>query len=154
MSLNFRTKRLLIAILILSAFLSCKNTSSISPVNITSEQVAIKGYDPVAYFTEKKPVKGTTEFEYVWRGARWRFDSANHREMFQKDPEKYAPRYGGYCAYAVSQRKIADIDPEAWTVYEEKLYLNLNKDVQKLWEKDMQEYIQKADANWPTILRK
>ncbi len=74
--------------------------------------------------------------------------------MFQKDPEKYAPRYGGYCAYAVSQRKIADIDPEAWTIFREKLYLNLNKDVQKLWEKDMQEYIQKADANWPAILRK
>lgn len=136
----------------LSALFSCSKTSSISPVNVTSEGVAIKGYDPVSYFAEKKPVKGIPEFEYVWRGARWRFASAAHREVFCQDPEKYAPRYGGYCAYAVSQGKIADIDPEAWAIFEGKLYLNLNKDVQKLWEKDMQNYIRMADKNWPRIV--
>lgn len=150
--LNFWTKGFLVAILILSAFFSCTKTSSISPVNVTSEGVAIKGYDPVAYFTEKRPVKGTMEFEYVWQGAQWRFANANHREVFQKDPEKYAPRYGGYCAYTVSQGKIAHIDPEAWTIFEGKLYLNLNKSVRDLWEKDLQEYILKADENWPHIL--
>ena len=136
----------------LSVFLSCAKRLSISPVNVTSEGVAIKGYDPIAYFTEKRPVKGSPEFEYLWRVARWRFASAAHQEAFSKDPEKYAPRYGGYCAYAVSQDKIADIDPEAWTIFEGKLYLNLNKDVQKLWEKDMKTYIRMADKNWPRII--
>ena len=96
-------------------------------------------------------MKGIPEFEYVWHGARWLFVSAAHQEVFIRDPEKYAPRYGGYCAYAVSQGKIADIDPEAWTIFKGKLYLNLNKDVQKLWEKDMQKYIHLADKNWPRI---
>ncbi len=133
------------------AFLSCSRTPSISPVNVTKEGVAIKGYDPVAYFSEKRPVKGLPEFEYVWLGARWRFAGAGHRDVFSHNPERYAPKYGGYCAYAVSQGKIADIDPEAWTVFEGKLYLNLNKDVQKLWEKDMKKYIEMADRNWPQM---
>ena len=132
-------------------FLCCTKTSSISPVNVTKEGVVIKGYDPVAYFTERRPVKGLPEFEYVWRGARWRFASAQNRDAFSKDPGKYSPKYGGYCAYAVSQGKIADIEPRAWTVFEGKLYLNLNKDVQKLWQKDMQKYIRLADQNWPQI---
>ena len=107
----------------------------------------------MAYFIEKRPVKGLPEFEYVWRGARWRFAGVANMEMFSHDPEKYAPRYGGYCAYAVSQGKFADIDPDAWTVLEGKLYLNLNKDVQKLWEKDMKKYIEMADRNWPRMSR-
>jgi len=126
----------------------------VSPVNVTPEGVAIKGYDPVAFFTDKMPIKGIPEYEYKWRGARWRFASTAHREEFLRDPEKYAPEYGGYCAYAVSQGKTADIDPEAWTVFEGKLYLNLNKDVQGLWEKNMREYIRKADENWTRLLGK
>ena len=77
-----------------------------------------------------------------------------HRDLFRTDPERYAPRYGGYCAYAVSQGKIADIDPDAWTVFEGRLYLNLNKEVQKLRETDMRGYIRKADENWPRMLGK
>lgn len=145
-------KRLFPLILMAMWVLSCARTASVSPVNVNSEGVAIKGYDPVAYFTEKKPVKGVPEFEFVRHGARWRFADSSHREMFSHDPEKYAPRYGGYCAYAVSQGKTADIDPDAWTIFERKLYLNLNKDVRKLWEKDMQKYIQMADRNWPQIV--
>jgi hypothetical protein len=90
--------------------------------------------------------------EYSWNGAKWRFAAAEHRDLFKADPEKYAPRYGGYCAYAVSQGKTADIDPEAWTVFNGRLYLNLNKDVQRLWDKDRKEYIRKADENWPHLL--
>ena len=134
------------------AFFACTKVSSVSPVNVTSEGVAIKGYDPVAYFTDKRPVRGLPELEFVWHGARWRFANEGRREMFQQDPEKYAPRYGGYCAYAVSQGKTVDIDPEAWTIFEGKLYLNLDKDVQRLWEKNMREYIRKADENWPRIV--
>lgn len=144
-----KTTFLLLVILIT---VSCTRTTAIPPVNVTSEGVAIKGYDAVAYFTRSKPVQGSPQFEELWNGAKWRFASAEHRNLFKTDPEKYAPRYGGYCAYAVSQGKTADIDPDAWTVFEGRLYLNLNKDVQKLWEKDMQEYIRKADKNWPGVL--
>lgn len=120
---------------------------------MTAEGVAIKGYDPVAYFTDSRPVMGIQGFKYIWEGAEWRFSGSDHLEMFKKDPDKYAPMYGGYCAYAISQGKTADIDPGAWTIYEGKLYLNLNKDIQRLWEKDMRGYILKADENWPRILR-
>jgi YHS domain-containing protein len=145
-------KHAFFAVLIILTALSCAKTSSITPINSNAEGVAIKGYDPVAYFTEKRPVKGKAEFEYSFSGAKWRFVSSKDRDMFKAEPEKYAPKYGGYCAYAVSQGKTADIDPEAWTIFQERLYLNLNKDVQRLWEKDMKEYIRKADENWPRML--
>ena len=154
MSLSLRTKGFVAAFFIFCALISCTKAPSVSPINVTPEGVAIKGYDPVAFFTDKMPIKGIPEYEYKWRGARWRFASTAHREEFLRDPEKYAPEYGGYCAYAVSQGKTADIDPEAWTVFEGKLYLNLNKEVQGLWEKNMREYIRKADENWPRLLGK
>ncbi len=139
-------------ILVPMAVLACSGASQFSPVNVSSGNMAIKGYDPVAYFTEQRPVAGNPSFEYLWNGATWRFASAEHRDLFQSDPEKYSPKYGGYCAYAVSQGKIADIDPEAWTVFEGRLYLNLNKDVQRLWERSKDDYILKADENWPRLL--
>lgn len=153
-SWSFRTKGLLAALFIFCAFFSCTKALPLPAVNMTPEGVAIKGYDPVAYFTENRPVKGIQEHEYEWNGAIWQFASSAHRDEFRRDPEKYAPGYGGYCAYAVSQGKTADIDPEAWTVFEDRLYLNLDKDVQKLWEKNRREYIRKADENWPRILGK
>lgn len=154
MDSSIRTKGLLIVIVISYAFFSCAKSSPISPVNATSDGVAIKGYDPVAYFTDSRPLGGMPEFKYVWQSAEWRFASFEHLEMFKKDPDKYAPMYGGYCAYAVSQGKTADIDPEAWAISDGKLYLNLDKDVQRLWEKNMREYIQKADEKWPRMLSK
>ena len=153
MDLFFHTKGFLITLIISCALFSCAKSPPISPVNVTEEGVAIKGYDPVAYFADGKPVRGLPEFKYVWKGTQWRFAGPEHLEMFKKGPEKYAPGYGGYCAYAVSQGKTADIDPGAWTITEGKLYLNLDKDVQRLWEKNMQEYIRKADENWPRMLR-
>ena len=144
----------LLSLTIIVSVFACKKTEPSSEINITDGNVAIKGYDPVAYFTDMKPVKGLPEFEYSWKGARWRFSSESHREMFGADPEKYAPRYGGYCAYAVSQGKLADIDPDSWTIYESRLYLNLNQDVQQLWEKDKPGYIRKADENWPGVLKR
>ena len=146
-------KGLMCSLILILIVCSCKGTLPITPVN-TSSEGAVKGYDPIGYFTEKRPVKGVAEFEYVWNGTKWRFASAEHRAMFKIDPDKYAPKYGGYCAYAVSQGKIADIDPEAWTIFEGRLYLNLNKDVQRLWEKDMKEYIRKAEVNWPRMISK
>ncbi len=152
--MDCRIKSIVLAALVVSILFACSRTAPPSPVNVTPDGVAIKGYDPLAYFTDKRPEQGSEKFEYLWNGAKWRFASAARRDLFSHDPEKYAPRYGGYCAYAVSQGKIADIDPDAWTVFEGKLYLNLNKDVQKLWEKDMQGYIRKADENWPRMLGK
>jgi YHS domain-containing protein len=152
--LDGRIKSIALAVLVLGVFFACTRASPLSPVNVTPDGVAIKGYDPLSYFTDKRPEQGIAKFEYLWNGAKWHFVSAAHRDLFRTDPEKYAPRYGGYCAYAVSQGKTADIDPEAWSVFEGRLYLNLNKEVRGLWEKDMREYIRKADENWPRMLGK
>lgn len=86
------------AILIMTAFclVAVSPASAIEPVNKTSDGIAIKGYDPVAYFAQGKPVKGNRDLEYVWMGAKWHFSSAEHRDLFSKDPGKYAPKYGGY----------------------------------------------------------
>lgn len=140
----------LLFILLLS--FSCSPAKT--PVNAGPDGTAIKGFDPVAYFTMGKPVRGTEQFSYEWKGARWLFSDMDHRDLFTADPEKYAPKYGGYCAYAVSQGTTADIDPDSWSIVDGKLYLNLNKDVQKLWSDDMKAYIEKADRNWPSVLRK
>lgn len=113
--------------------------------------VALDGYDPVAYFTDGKPVAGRPEITREWNGATWRFASAEHRDLFTADPAKYAPQYGGYCAWAVSKGYTADIDPEAWRIVDGKLYLNYDREVQKLWEQDVPGNIRKADANWPRI---
>jgi len=144
------------AILIMVVFylLTLSPAFAIEPINKTSDWVAIKGYDPVAYFVDRKPVKGRREFEYVWMGAIWHFSSAEHRDLFIKNPEKYAPKYGGYCAYAVSQRTTADIDPDAWTIVDGRLYLNLSKKIKNKWSKDISGYIKKADENWPNILKR
>lgn len=115
--------------------------------------VAIKGYDPVAYHKDGKPVKGSDKYELKWKDAKWRFASAENRDLFESDPEKYAPRYGGYCAWAVSQGTTASVDPKnAWSIVDGKLYLNYDVDIQKKWEKDIPGNIKKADANWPSVL--
>ena len=126
---------------------------ALSPVNRTTfGGVAIDGWDPVAYFTDGKPVEGSREFVHEWNGATWRFASAAHRDLFAQAPEKYAPQYGGYCAWAVSQGYTADIDPEAWKIQDGRLYLNYSLDVQKKWAADIPENVAKGDANWPKLL--
>jgi YHS domain-containing protein len=122
-----------------------------APVNRSSEGVAIEGYDPVAYFTDSKPVKGSPQFTYQWQGAVWHFASAQHRDAFAKSPESYAPQYGGYCAYGVSQGHTAPVDPTAWKIINSRLYLNYNKEVQELFLKDPSSAIEKADQNWPKL---
>jgi YHS domain-containing protein len=116
------------------------------------EGVAVGGYDPVAYFTEGKPVKGSAEFTLEHGGVTWRFASAEHRATFEVDPAKYAPQYGGYCAYAVANGYTEKAEPDAWTIHDGKLYLNFDKSVQAIWEKDIPGYVEKADANWPGVL--
>lgn len=114
--------------------------------------VAVGGYDPVAYFTEKKPVKGNPAIALEHEGAKYFFASEEHRELFKKEPNKYLPQYGGYCAWAVSQGSTAKIDPTAWTVHDGRLFLNYNKSVKGSWDKNLAQHIAKADANWPKIV--
>lgn len=123
-----------------------------SAVYVNWQGLAIKGYDPVAYFTQSGPVKGDKDHELTWMGAAWRFASEENRDLFEKDPEKYAPRYGGYCAYGVAQNYLVKIDPDAWTVYEGRLYLNYSLEVREQWKEDIPGYIRKADANWPGLI--
>jgi YHS domain-containing protein len=116
--------------------------------------VALGGYDAVAYFTDHKAVKGKASITYSWKGATWRFAAAKNRDVFKAEPAKYAPQYGGYCAYAVSQGATAEGDPKVWTIVGGKLYLNLSRGVQKIWAKNIPGYIKAADKNWPGVLGK
>lgn len=128
-------------------------TAALEPVNKTLfGSLAVDGYDVVAYFTDGKPVKGAAEHRLEWNGAVWRFASAEHRAMFEREPEKYAPAYGGYCAWAVANGYTADTDPEAWAIVDGRLYLNYDKKVQAKWRADVPGHIAKGDANWPRLL--
>ena len=125
-----------------------------SEIYKNSQGLAIRGYDPVAYHKEGQPREGSSKYELVWKNAKWRFASAAHRDLFAADPERYAPRYGGYCAYAVSQGYTASVDPQnAWSIVEGKLYLNYSVAIKERWEKDIPGNIQRADANWPGVLQ-
>jgi hypothetical protein len=123
-------------------------------VNVTRGQLGLHGYDAVAYWTDGRPTRGAADFEHHWNGAVWRFASAANRDTFAKDPARYAPQFGGYCAYAVSRGYTADIDPNAWRIVDGRLYLNYSKRVQALWEKDVAGNIAKGRANWPGVLEK
>lgn len=114
--------------------------------------LAVSGYDPVAYFTGGKPAEGNGDHEYEWNGATWRFSSAENMEVFKSDPQTHAPQFGGYCAWAVSQGYTAPSDPQVWRIVDGKLYLNYSKDVQQKWVRDIPGFIAKADANWPKVL--
>jgi len=112
---------------------------------------AIQGYDPVAYFKESKPVKGKAAFIYSWNDAVWYFSSAENLGDFKASPEKFAPQFGGYCAYGMAEGHKAPTSPDAWTILENKLYLNNNRNVRDLWSKDLPGNIKKANDNWPSV---
>lgn len=115
---------------------------------------AIHGYDPVSYFKKSQPVKGNKAHTITWKGTPWYFESAENLKAFSDAPEKYAPQYGGYCAYGLAKGYKAKISPDAWSIVNGKLYLNYNKDVQKMWDDDQRSFIQQADDNWPTVMNK
>ncbi|NJO01989.1 MAG: YHS domain-containing protein [Bacteroidia bacterium] len=115
---------------------------------------AIQGYDPVAYFEEGKPVKGKEELSYAWKGAKWHFASQKNLAAFKANPVKYAPQYGGYCAYAIANGSTVKIDPNVWAIVNGKLYLNYDASIGKKWKADQTNLIRKADANWPKALNK
>jgi hypothetical protein len=113
--------------------------------------VALKGYDPVAYYADGAPAAGDPAITYQWQGATWQFSTAEHREAFKADPARYAPQFGGYCAFAVSRGTTADADPDQWAIVDGKLYVNNNAFAKKLWDQDRPGNIVAGDANWPLI---
>ena len=112
---------------------------------------AIRGYDPVAYHIQNKPVRGLQAITYEWNGATWRFSSNANRDRFVADPARYAPRYGGFCAYGTSQGYKVSTDPAAFAIVDGRLYLNYSKPVQLTWNLDRPGYILKADHNWKAL---
>ena len=112
------------------------------------DNVAIKGYDTVAYFTDGQAMKGKSEFAYTWNDAEWHFANAAHRELFAEDPERYAPQFGGFCAMGLSMDKKAAADPTAWTIVDGKLYLKFSASTRDRWRTDEAANIKKAEANW------
>jgi len=115
---------------------------------------AINGYDTVAYFTVGKPVKGLDSLSFEWMGAKWKFSTQANLDLFKANPEKYAPQYGGYCAYGVAVDTLVKVEPDQFTVRDGKLYLNYDADVQSKWKKDPEGYIRAADAKFQTLLKK
>ena len=120
-------------------------------MSVDNNDLAIKGYDPVAYFANEGPVKGNSDFTATYKNAIYNFASSENRDEFRANPEAYAPQYGGYCAFGVAMGKKFETDPLAWKVEDGKLYLNLDKSVQKRWLENTQEFIQDANSNWTTI---
>ena len=146
-----RTQRGAVGFLVLVILIGVAGVSRADEVYTNWRGFAVKGYDPVAYFTRGEPVEGSSEHSFEWSGAEWRFASAENLARFMGDPERYAPQYGGYCAYAVTQGNKVSTDPEVWKIVDDKLYLNYSKDVQALWVKDIPGFIAKADNRWPEI---
>jgi YHS domain-containing protein len=133
---------------------SCSNGESLKSVNTTAENVAVKGFDTVAYFTAQQAVEGNPQFSYIWNGAKWYFSSPENMEKFKAAPEDYAPQFGGYCAFAVSKGYTADGDPNAWKVVGGKLYLNYNQKVKEMWEAEQESRINEAKKNWEEFKKK
>ena len=120
----------------------------------TFSSVAIRGTDPVAYFTEARPVEGSADHTHEWNGAEWRFASAANRDAFAAEPERYAPRFGGYCAWAVANGYTASTVPEAWSIYDGRLYLNYSLAIRDRWSQDIPGNVRRGDANWPDVLER
>lgn len=160
-----KTKSLILTALILSsavllagcgsnAITGGKSAEKVAPVNKGSDNLAIKGYDAVAYFNDGRAVRGAEEFSLEYEGAMWLFTSQSNRDLFAQEPQKYAPQYGGYCSWAVGHGYTAPGDPEAWKVVDGKLYLNYNQDVKKKWEQEAASLITEGNKNWPDLIKK
>ena len=118
----------------------------------TFSSIAVSGYDTVAYFTQGRPVQGSTSFRTNYKGAEWRFSSAANLAKFRANPAAYAPQFGGYCAWAVSQGYTASGDPTVWKIVGGKLYLNYNQEIGQKWSKNIAGFIKSGNANWPKVL--
>ncbi|MGH1539827.1 MAG: YHS domain-containing (seleno)protein [Arenicella sp.] len=143
--------KLIISLVLL--FTALPSYADEGPTYVDRKGFAIKGYDTVAYFTENKAIKGDKKFKHQWNEATWLFASAENLSTFKANPEKYAPQYGGYCAYAIANDSYAGIDPKVFTIRNDKLYLNYNNRVLKRWSKKPKKFISQADKFWPELLK-
>ncbi len=123
-------------------------------LNLDKQGVALQGYDPVAFFTEKKPVKGSPQIYATYHGALYQFASKENKAAFQQEPAKYKPAFGGYCAYGVSRNKLVEIDVDAFQVVNDRLLLQYSKGVRDDFNKDTQGNLKKADGNWSGLVEK
>jgi hypothetical protein len=139
--------------LALAAFLAASTAVAGERINKDAEDLAIRGYDTVAYFTQGRPVEGSPEFEHVWQEARWRFASAEHRALFAGDPDRYAPQFGGFCTGGMGLGQLAPIDPEAWVIVEGRLYLHYDKEGRDEIAADPKAHIAAAAKRWETLGR-
>lgn len=139
------------ALMAASMILSSSVLAADIDMSVDANDLAISGYDTVAYFTENKPVKGSNQYTATYKNAIYQFASAENRDLFRNDPERYAPQFGGYCAMGVVLYKKLSVDPEAWYIEDGKLYLNLNKTVQNKWLSDVPGHIASAKNIWPDI---
>jgi YHS domain-containing protein len=121
-------------------------------VNVDETGLALQGYDPVAYFTDRKPVRGDARYQSVYRGAVYQFANAEHKAMFDREPHKYEPQFGGFCGYAASIKKVSPIGVEYWEILDGRLVLQHNQKAWDLWHKDVPGNLKKADANWPNLV--
>jgi len=135
----------------LVVFTALSATAQQAPAYCNEKGIALKGYDVVAYFTDHAAVEGSRKFSYNWEGTEWHFKTQDHLDAFKANPQKYAPRFGGYCAYGASENHKAPTDPHAFTIISDTLYLNYNLKVKEMWVKDTDGYIKKAAKNWETL---
>ncbi len=126
-------------------------TRAQKPEVFSTEEGAIHGYDPVAFFKESKPVMGKKEFNYSWNNASWYFSAQENLDAFKGDPDRYAPQYGGWCAYGTAEGHKSPSQPETWTIVDNRLYFNYNAEVKKLWNKNQKGLIEQANRNWPKV---
>lgn len=121
-------------------------------VNVDSDGFSVNRYDPVAYFTERRPVPGNPEIYGEYQGVKYAFSSESNRQLFLDDPEKYVPQYGGYCAYGLAHGSKSDVDPEVWDIVDGKLYLMVSGGTMSIWEKRKKDYIELANRAWRSIV--
>ncbi|HVE55375.1 MAG TPA: YHS domain-containing (seleno)protein [Pyrinomonadaceae bacterium] len=147
-------KFILFLILSIAGFSACTTSEGVKKINTTAENIAIKGFDTVAYFSAEKAIEGNPQYSFIWNGAKWYFSSAENMEKFKAAPEQFAPQFGGYCAWAVSKGYTANGDPNAWKVVDGKLYLNYNQQVKEKWEAEQQKLIEDGKKNWEEFKKK
>jgi hypothetical protein len=153
--MSVRSMQMFVGAALIAAAAAMSAAGQKPPVNNGGAgELAVKGYDVVAYTTAGAAVEGVAQFQFRWNDAVWQFASAANRDQFSRDPARYAPQFGGYCAWAVSRGYTADIDPQAFRIVDGKLYLNYSKSVQRRWEQDVPGNVIKAVANWPGVLNK
>lgn len=145
----------IIAVLLFNALVLFTNSVLASSQVYTSyfSDVAVSGYDVVTYFSNQQPIKGDSRYSIEYKDAEWHFSSAENLQLFKQDPEKYAPQYGGYCAWAAAYNKTAKGDPLQWALHDGKLYLNYNADIKAKWLADRDNLIKKADEHWPSLIK-